>query len=118
MSQFTTILRSHMRGMGLDEAQLARKVGVNKSTVMRWLDGSVPDFTHIIALCKVLRITPTDVAAALFPKEMEELQKSLPSRAELSQRIAADVAREEIAERLMNVDDETLQAIWVLIDRK
>ena len=118
MSRFTTILRSHMRGMKMDEAQLARALGVSKSTVMRWLDESVSDFKHIIALCKVLRITPTDVAAALFPDEMSELQRTLPSRAELTQRIAADVARDEIADRLMNLDDETLQAIWVLIDRK
>jgi transcriptional regulator with XRE-family HTH domain len=47
---------------GLSQADIAREIGVDKSTVTRWFKGSVPEVRHWAALRECLGLDePTDI---------------------------------------------------------
>lgn len=118
MSRFTTILRSRMEALDHTEASLAKAIDVHKSTITRALNGQNIEFRIIMKICAELRISPVEVVAALYPDEMKEIRKALPASRDLSENIATDLARAGLSERLMDLSDDEIQAIWVLVGKR
>lgn len=53
------IIRSAREALAMSQTDLAREVGVNLRTVMRWESGeSRPRNRHLLRLCRVLGIDP------------------------------------------------------------
>ena len=118
-NRFIAIMRRRMAGLGMDEAALAKAVRVSGATISRWLDGSDIKFEHVVRICSALRITPKEVVDALYPEEMAALYSELQNKPQTARDIIASLPDvQDFAMELLDQDDETLEAIKVLIRKK
>ena len=78
MPTFAELLAAHIARTGISDADLARRIGISRLTLIRWKDGvtSRPRYREDVLRCaELLRLTPAErdalLAAADFPPESD-----------------------------------------------
>lgn len=54
---FSQRLKEVRKDRGLSQEQLAKQIGVSKSTILRWEKGQYPSFNSLVKLCAVLKMS-------------------------------------------------------------
>ena len=101
MTAFSTWLRAQMAQRGVDQRQLAQKLGTGDSTVHGWLEqGAQPNVRSVVLLSRlfdvatdtILQLAGYDVVRSMSVDEREqrrsELLGRLPRFAEIAEKIA------------------------------
>ena len=117
MSTFSTWLRAEMAKRGLDNRQLANKIGAGDSTVHGWLEQDVePSVRFIVLIAREFQV-PTELVLQYAGYDVvvspDDLERDV-RRADLLARLPRFV---EIAEKLTKLSPEQQDTYLSVIER-
>ena len=89
MSTFAELLTEYMARIGIGDAEMARRIGVSRLTLIRWKEGVTgrPRYREDVVRCAdLLRLTPAErdgllLAAGFSPETTPVVDDTLPSDA-------------------------------------
>jgi len=111
---FDRWLDQHMRDASLDDADVARAVDADATTVSRWRRGiKMPDRKYILALARLFRTSPQTILLLTDPQEFEALANDPARQQEYIETIAAVPEMREVAARLAKMSPKK-RAAWIL----
>lgn len=100
-------IRQYRNELGIEQKELAARLGVNKNAVSNWERGrSRPDFNLIPALCRELSVTPYDLLGISAPQQLYTMRedKLIAKYRKLSSSVKAHV--DVMMDSLLQMQDE------------
>ena len=119
MATFSELLTAYMTRTGITDADLARRVGVNRLTLVRWKEGvtSRPRYREDVVKCaEVLRLTAEEgdellLAAGFYP----ENPVAVPAGPLAPVEVEAELLPAPVEQPTAGLDPASLRGVYALV---